>query len=134
MSPSQLSEAVRFTGGGTSSAHSRFRLAGADGGTGAKVSATTIVWVTLLVLPHVSENVQVRTMVKSFGQKPEVTSTVGPTVVTPLQSIADKSSGGGTSSAHPRLRSGGIGSWIMICALESCKLLKQKKHTIISLT
>ncbi len=73
MSPSQLSVAVRSTSAGTSVAHSKVRSVGAVGATGAVVSATVIVWLTLEVFPHKSVKVQVRTSVKSFSQAPGVT-------------------------------------------------------------
>ena len=43
MAPSQLSVAVRSTGGGKSAAHAKFKSIGGEGGTGANSSKTTIV-------------------------------------------------------------------------------------------
>ena len=108
ISPSQLSTAVRSTGGGTSDEHCKFKSAGGAGGTGAVSSRTIIIWLTALVLPQASVKVQVRTIVKSFKQLPGMMFGIGATVISPLQlSTAVRSTGGGTSDAHSKFKSAG---------------------------
>ena len=102
ITPSQLSMAVKFSGGGKSKTQSRFKSGGMGPWiTGGKVSNTLIIWFTELVFPHVSVKVQVRTKEKLLRQVPGVYWVLGRAIITPSQlSMAVKFSGGGNSEAH----------------------------------
>ena len=68
---------------------------------------TFMVWLNESKFPQVSTKVHVRNMEKSFGQEPGVTTVVGLTVISPSQlSMAVISTGGGTSSAHSKNKTG----------------------------
>ncbi len=108
MSPSQLSNAVKSIGAGTSASHSTSTSAGASGAAGAVVSSTVIVCDTLLSLPHSSTNVHVLTVTNEFGQSPGVVSSTALTVISPSQlSNAVKSTDAGISASHSTNTSAG---------------------------